>query len=338
MALMKAPVLADTDWYKALRDYFNQRQLPGEQILTFSGLPASAEFNQPRRYYSDAVARAFQEVARITRDPACGLQPYQHLSQLGVLSHVIQAAATVSQALSQASRYLHLFWPMASIEMQTGPEFGVVKLNLASGKDEVPGELYDFFITGVLNAMHMITASQPEVLNVCRPGPAPANTGPWATAFGCKVTFGARECSITFATSYLQRQVPSANNTVFEFCAKLIEQVAEQRGDTIKAQIRAILPSHLARGKVRRETIAALLDMSERTLCRRIASEGTTFANLVDELRRDLAESHMQQGYSPTEIAYSIGFSDPSNFYRACRRWFGKTPANMHASDFSSAR
>lgn len=337
MASMKAPVLADTDWYKTLRDYFDQRQLNGEQILTCAGLPGAAEFNQPRRYYSDAVSRAFQEVVRITRDPASGLQPYHPLSQLGVLSHVMQAAATVELALTQASRYLHLFWPMANIEMRPAAEKGVIRLSLMSGKNDIPGELYDFFITGVINALRMITAVQPQMLQVCRPGPAPAQTAPWVDAFGCKVNFGGSECSITLDSSYLQRSVPTANSTVFDFCSKLLEQIAEQRGFTIKAQIRAILPAHLARGKVRRETIASLLDMSERTLCRRIASEGTTFANLVDELRRDLAESHMQQGYSPTEIAYSIGFSDPSNFYRACRRWFGKTPAHLSAGAFSRA-
>lgn len=338
MASMKTLVLADTDWYKTLRDYFNQRSLHGEQILTFAGLPGSAEFNQPRRYYSDAVARAFREMVRLTSDPACGLQTYHPLSQLGVLSHVMQAAGTVELALMQAARYLHLFWPMTHIEMPSASENGVIRLSLISGQDDIPGELYDFFITGVINALRMISAMQPQTLQVCRPGAAPANKSPWQQAFGCNVIFDASECSITLDKAYMQRCVPTANSTVFDFCTKLLEQIAEQRGYTIKAQIRAILPAHLARGKVRRETIASLLDMSERTLCRRIASEGTTFANLVDDLRRDLAQSHIQQGYSPTEIAYSIGFSDPSNFYRACRRWFGKPPAHLTAGALSSAR
>lgn len=331
MASMKTVVLADTDWYKTLRDYFNQRQLNGEQIMAYVGMPAAAELDQPKRFYSDAVARAFQEVARLTRDPACGLQAYHPLSQLGVLSHVVQAAGNVSLAIEQASRYLHLFWPMASLEMKTSDGTCVLTLNLKSDKENIPCEMYDFFITGVLNSLRAITAVQPKTLQVCRPGPTPTHAAAWTAAFGCKVKFGASECSITLDGAYLKQSVPTANNTVYDFCAKLLEQIAEQRGFTIKAQIRAILPAHLARGKVRRETIAALLDMSERTLCRRMASEGTTFANLVDELRRDLAQSQIQQGYSPTEIAYSIGFSDPSNFYRACRRWFGKTPAHLNS-------
>lgn len=332
MSSLKAAVLDDTDWYTTLRDYFNQRQLNGAQILAYAGLPAGAVLDQPKLYYSDAVAKAFHEAARLTRDPACGLQAYHPLSQLGVLSHVVQAAGTVELAIEQASRYLHLFWPMASLEMQTSAESCVLTLHLKRGKENIPSEMYDFFITGVLNSLRTITAVPPHTLQVCRPGPAPDHAAPWTAAFGCKVKFGASECSITLDGAYLKQSVPTANHTVYEFCTKLLEQIAEQRGYTIKAQIRAILPAHLARGKVRRETIAALLDMSERTLCRRMASEGTTFANLVDELRRDLAESHIQQGYSPTEIAYSIGFSDPSNFYRACRRWFGKTPAHLNTN------
>jgi AraC-like DNA-binding protein len=337
MASMKTLVLADIDWYKTLRDYFNQRGLHGEQILTFAGLSGSAEFNQPRRYYSDAVSEAFREMVRLTSDPASGLQTYHPLSHLGVLSHVMQSAGTVEQALIQTSRYLHLFWPIAHIQMPSADENGIIRLSLISGQGGIPGELYDFFITGVINSLRMITDMQPQTLKVCRPGPSPANKTPWQQAFGCPVVFDASECSITLDRAYLQRSLPTSNSTVFDFCTKLLEQISEQRGHSIKAQIRAILPAHLARGKVRRETIASLLDMSERTLCRRIASEGTTFAHLVDELRRDLAKRHIQQGHSPTEIAYTLGFSDPSNFYRACRRWFGIPPALLITSPLSSA-
>lgn len=329
MSFKKALVMADTEWYATLQHYFSQHNLNGEQILTNAGLSPSTKLDQPPQYYSVAVANAFRAAAVQSRNQESGLRPYPALSHLGVLSHAILAASTVEKALAQAARYIHLYWPIANIEMLSGSERGVIRLRLGSGQEDIPAEMYDFFICGIINALKTITGSPPHMLQVCRLGPVPADKTPWQKAFGCEVLFNASECTITLDRAYIEHALPTANSTIFDFCTKMLQQIAEQRGYTIKAKIRAILPAHLALGKVRREEIASRLDISERTLCRRIASEGTTFSSLVDELRRDMAESYIKQGYSPTETAYSIGFSDPSNFYRACKRWFGAAPAHL---------
>jgi AraC-like DNA-binding protein len=102
----------------------------------------------------------------------------------------------------------------------------------------------------------------------------------------------------------------------------------------VSLRVRQVLLKHLAKGDPRRESMASLLCMSERTLQRRLTEEGTSFAGLVDEVRRELAQRYFAQGvFTPTEMTFALGFSDPSNFYRACKRWFGHSPATMrHAS------
>lgn len=76
------------------------------------------------------------------------------------------------------------------------------------------------------------------------------------------------------------------------------------------------------------QAVAARLNMSSRTLQRRLEGERTVFMQLVDKHRKQLAHdalAHTER--SITEIAYTIGFSDPSNFSRTCARWFGCSPA-----------
>ena len=76
------------------------------------------------------------------------------------------------------------------------------------------------------------------------------------------------------------------------------------------------------------QAVAARLNMSSRTLQRRLEGERTIFMQLVDKHRKQLAHdalAHTER--SITEIAYTIGFSDPSNFSRTCARWFGCSPA-----------
>ena len=63
---------------------------------------------------------------------------------------------------------------------------------------------------------------------------------------------------------------------------------------------------------------------------RRLAEAGTSFHDLVDDTRREMAQRYLQAGTAtPTEIAFALGFADPSNYYRACRRWFGKPPGEV---------
>lgn len=73
--------------------------------------------------------------------------------------------------------------------------------------------------------------------------------------------------------------------------------------------------------------MAQALLLSQRTLQRRLQEEGTSYQQLLDDTRRELAEQYLGQvDLTLLEVAYLLGFADPSNFFRAFRRWFGETP------------
>jgi AraC-like DNA-binding protein len=91
--------------------------------------------------------------------------------------------------------------------------------------------------------------------------------------------------------------------------------------------VRALIIRRLPDGEPQRPKIASLLGLSERTLQRRLAAEGTAFERLLDDTRRELARHYLgQRNVSLTDIAYVLGFSDQSSFFRASRRWFGSSP------------
>jgi AraC-like DNA-binding protein len=78
------------------------------------------------------------------------------------------------------------------------------------------------------------------------------------------------------------------------------------------------------------EAIAARMHMSPRTLQRRLRDEGTTYLELLNDVRRELALRHVQEGReSISEIAFLLGFSEVSTFHRAFKRWCGRTPAEV---------
>ena len=75
------------------------------------------------------------------------------------------------------------------------------------------------------------------------------------------------------------------------------------------------------------DAVAQNLHYSVRTLCRRLAAEGTTFQAIKDEVRRDIAIQRLtRSGDAIAEIAYDVGFDNPTAFHRAFRHWTGSTP------------
>ena len=97
--------------------------------------------------------------------------------------------------------------------------------------------------------------------------------------------------------------------------------------------MRAILIEGLPSGEPSQEDVARALHTSTRSLQRRLADEGTTFADILDRTRHSLATAYVGEGhYSMREVAYLLGFSRPASFVRAFRRWTGAAPTEYRAA------
>ena len=95
----------------------------------------------------------------------------------------------------------------------------------------------------------------------------------------------------------------------------------------VSGRARAAIIRRLPDGEPRRTEIASMLEMSERTLQRRLEAEGTSFQHLLDDTRRELAQQYLGQfDMSLAEATYLLGFGDKSTLVRACKRWFGTSP------------
>jgi AraC-like DNA-binding protein len=92
--------------------------------------------------------------------------------------------------------------------------------------------------------------------------------------------------------------------------------------------VRALLPEEMRGGVPRAPVIARRLRMSVRTLHRGLAAEGTTFSEVLDHMRHELAIRHLaEKQLAIGEVAFLLGFAELSSFYRAFKRWTGMTPA-----------
>jgi AraC-like DNA-binding protein len=149
--------------------------------------------------------------------------------------------------------------------------------------------------------------------------------------FRAPVRTRAAATSLVFDAALLDADLPSGDGTLLG----RLEPIAEQmlRALTLEGgfsrRVRAALARSLERGRSNVEDVARELAVSPRTLQRRLGEEGTTFGAVCDETRRAAALEHLRdRRLGIKETAFRLGFSEPSTFYRAFRRWTGDTPAN----------
>jgi len=107
-------------------------------------------------------------------------------------------------------------------------------------------------------------------------------------------------------------------------------------GNGVVLAVRRVLASEVAGGDIRIEAVARRLGFSARTLQRRLTASGVSYQQLVDSARREAAARYLaNSSLAIGEIAYLLGYSEPSAFHRAFKRWNGTTPHSLrraHAS------
>ena len=331
---MKPMVMSDVGWCKAMRDVFTQHGLDADALFAEAGVDQGAADVSDLGELTDSFSRAWELAVAKTGNPALGLtMPTHPLVSLGVLSHVVLAASDVRGALQSLARFMHLASPTAAADVKIDGERCQIVLQIAPGRRPVAQQRYDFLGVTCLRGLLWVTGREVRPLAFHHPGPEPVNAERWREVFGCPVYFNAPACMLELPAKVLAMPIPTADPTVSDLCEKIASQIAEAQGGSVSTRVRQVLLKHLSKGDPRRETVASTLCMSERTLQRRLTEEGTSFAELVDEVRREAAQRYFAHGdYSPTEITFALGFSDPSNFYRACKRWFGRSPSTMRCS------
>ena len=152
--------------------------------------------------------------------------------------------------------------------------------------------------------------------------------------FGCAIRPRSARYALFFSRADADRRLPTANSVLSQFHDSLAEEHMKRLGlPQIGARVREEIVRHLPEGEPRRPMIAQQLGMSDRTLRRRLQDEDTSFGQLLDEARRDLAAHYVARAdLSLAEVAYLLGFNNQSSFFRAWKRWFDMPPRHFRAN------
>jgi AraC-like DNA-binding protein len=147
--------------------------------------------------------------------------------------------------------------------------------------------------------------------------------------FGAPVSFGAEHNALRFPGSLLRQAMPAGNVELAHVNEQVVSRyLAQLNREDVAMQVKAYLVDKLPSGDVREEAVAVRLSMSLRSLQRRLQDQGTSYKELLEQTRRELAEQYVRNTHlSINEITFLLGFTEPANFSRAFRRWHGVSPS-----------
>jgi AraC-like DNA-binding protein len=298
--------------------------------VDLAAIPAPGE-----RIESDKIDAILRVAIPLINDPAFGLQGARcwHPSELGVLGYAWLSSSTLRTGLERLVRYSRLIGERATTEIEDTRQGLKVRFWAKRGNPAVvpvAAVFGDIAMAILLDMCRMNAgaAMRPVAATLRRRKPDPASA--YERFFGCPVRFDAEETTFVLSLKDADRPLSSSNRQLAAvFDRMLTEELARLDKADVVSRARAAVLEQLSSGEATAEDTAKQLHMSPRTLQRKLAEENTTYLQLVDDTRKDLALRYIEDPRrSVTDITFSLGFSQPSAFTRAFRRWTGLSPSD----------
>jgi AraC-like DNA-binding protein len=290
------------------------------------GLDYAALSDPDARFPQDAMTRLWQRAVALSGNPAIGLNMAQVVRPASF--HVVGYAL-----MSSLVRYQRIIGEGADLSFLPQPDG--YALTLAIHGDRLPParQSAEASLAYCLALCRWMTGKPIRPREIRLQGPPPADLAPYQQVFQAPLRFNAEHYGLIFERGDLEAPLPSANEALAQLHDRFAgDYLARFCGSRVTHQARQMLCRLLPQGEPRREVVAQALHLSQRTLQRRLQEEGTSYQQLLDDTRRELAEQYLAQpNLTLLEVAYLLGFADPSNFFRAFRRWFEETPGEYRA-------
>jgi AraC-like DNA-binding protein len=292
--------------------------------------------NKPgARVPSALVNRIWAKATEIIDDPCFSMKAhkYWHPSYLHALGYAWLASHTLREAINRFVRYLRVVSEKPFLKLKEDPDgftliFGFEHLGM-----RIPAQID----MGMAIAIHMCRLNygedlKPIAVNVVHAEPSCAEK--YFAFFKAPVQFSADRDSITLSFPDVDKYLIGANPQLARLNDQvMIEYLAKLDKDNIVDRVTAVIIDMLPSGGVADEKVAEQLNMSVRSLQRRLKEARTTFRTLLEAVRKDLAATYVRDpDIELGEVAFLLGFSDQSAFSRAFKRWTGCSPSEARKS------
>jgi AraC-like DNA-binding protein len=301
------------------------------------GLSSAALQGPEARVTHRANNELWARLSAASGDPDFGLHFAERLDvgAFDVVGYLVARSRTFGEGLARVVAYSRILHDAGRVEVEREGAQLIVYPGCRGLPFPCPRPIAEFSAASVVVLARALTGAAVVPLAVEFEHPAPARVSEHRRIFGVLPRFQVPETRLVFSAAVLDLGIRGADPGLLTYLDAYASEVLARLpvATDLLDEVRRVIATELPRGVPEMAAVAAQLGVSSRTLQRRIATHGTTFAALVDQVRRSFAERYLADGrLALGEVAFLVGFADPSNFHRAFRRWTGTSPARYRAA------
>lgn len=320
------PTTVALGYLRALFDYLRLNKVQAEAVLDGRRLDFD---DREARLPEPEAAALFNRAAGLLGDADLGLHVGEQIrpGHYGVLGYVAMACDTLGEALACQQRYQSLVLSLPPMQLRQEGE-GIL-LSWRSVPDASYRQLAEFNLSALLSFVRWITGLPLRPLRLDLIYPEPADTREQRRLFGCPLRFEQSEYRLLIPAAWASQPLiqpdPAMRALMDRLAGRQLQQLAQ--ADDPVARARAQIARQLSEGVPELGRVAAQLQLSPRSLQRLLQDQGLSYSQLVEAVRRELAERYLAEpALDLTDLAFLLGYSEQSAFQRAYKRWTGQTP------------
>jgi len=315
--------------------YLESVAIDPEPIYKKAGIAPELLLNPNARLNISAVDALWDQAAAIIEDPcfAIDMAEFWHPSHMGALGYAWLASSTLRRAFNRAVRYIHVVSEDLNLQLSDTPAGLKITVDLDDSVFTLP-QHHDLVLTILMHMCRFDFGDELIASQVSLAHPEPECSKKIRDYFRTDVQFDAEHTCLTIARADADHVLSSGNKQIALMHDEMLMRylVTIKQGDIVQ-QVKSIILDNLPDGQVTDRLVAGELNLSERSMQRRLKEHKTTFRALLDGVREMVAKQYIENPVNRmSDIAFLIGFSEQSAFSRAFKKWTGKTPVQYRES------
>lgn len=308
------------------------------QILQEVGLSAEKISDPDALISASAFVDALQLASIKTQRDDFGLQLgiRQDINMLGPIGLLARQCSTAKEALTVISRYINLHNPGAAIELQSASNKSLLCYDDITGGRPRNPQLCDLALAVGCQIIGLFVQKSWRPDAVFFIHKEPINRKQYQQFFNAPLHFNQEIYAVKFDSSLLDIKISDCDERLKEFFQNYVDELEKTHKENITSVVEHLIRSLLSSGYCNEQHIANILQITPRTLQRRLKDQNTTFKILLNNIRLQLAQQYLlESDIAFTEISHSLGYSELSAFTRFFKRETGLSPSNyknLHTS------
>jgi AraC-like DNA-binding protein len=249
------------------------------------------------------------------------------LSSLGLVGLLVQHSPDVGTALHILERHFRIRAQGTQPTLTVQDESALLGFAIYQPGAVAADQIADGAIAIEFNIMRELCGPDWRPTEVLLAHREPKNVVPFRRFFRARLCFDAEQNALVFPANWLGRRLPGEDPGASSLLQRQIDSVEVKHPEDFAEQVRRVLRTALLLGQPRAAKVGSLFAMHSRTLNRRLHVLGTSFQELVDDGRFEIARQMLEYSrMNVSQIAGMLSYSEPSAFTRAFRRWSGSAP------------